>query len=214
MSSPVPQVRSRMPRIAEAPSRLAGSHLRTSAVERARLTVVPRTRAHAARMPFVALVSLMLLGGVVGLLLFNTSMQQSSFAATALEGQATTLAARQQGLQMELDRLRDPQRIAAAAQHLGMVQACTPAFLRLGSGTVTGTPCAADGSVRFRITPPPPAKPAALDPAPHVVRVTAPPAANTTGDTGAGADANGNAGDKKNQKQHQQHQQHQQQTRR
>lgn len=209
MSSPMPQVRSRMPRIAE------------QAVERARLTVVPRTRAQAARMPFVALVTMMLLGGVVGLLLFNTSMQQSSFAATALEGQATTLAARQQGLQMELDRLRDPQRIATAAQRLGMVQACTPAFLELGSATVTGQPCAADGSVPFRITPPPPVKPAALDPAPHVVHVAAPPAASTQqggaqgneqDNTGAGDGGNGNGDGKKNhqQQQHQQDQQHQQ----
>jgi hypothetical protein len=193
-----------MPRIAE------------QAVERARLTVVPRTRAQAARMPFVALVTMMLLGGVVGLLLFNTSMQQSSFAATALEGQATTLAARQQGLQMELDRLRDPQRIAAAAQRLGMVQACTPAFLELGSATVTGQPCAADGSVPFRITPPPPVKPAALDPAPHVVHVAAPPATttqdNAQDNTSAGGGGNGNGDGKKNhqQQQHQQDQQHQQ----
>lgn len=204
MSSPMPQVRSRMPRIAE------------QAVERARLTVVPRTRAQAARMPFVALVTMMLLGGVVGLLLFNTSMQQSSFAATALEGQATTLAARQQSLQMELDRLRDPQRIATAAQRLGMVQACTPAFLELGSAAVTGQPCAADGSVPFRITAPPPVKPAALDPAPHVVHVAALPATttqdNAQDNTGAGDGGNGNGDGMKNhqQQQHQQAQQHQQ----
>jgi hypothetical protein len=67
--------------------------------------------------------------------------------------------------------------------------------------------------VPFRITPPAPAKPAALDPAPHVVRVTAPPAANTPGDTDAGGAGNGVGGDRKNQEQ-QQHQQHQQQTRR
>ena len=62
MSSPAvqPRIRSRVPRIAEA------------AVERARLTVVPRRRTRAGRVPFVALVSLVLLGGVVGLLLFNT----------------------------------------------------------------------------------------------------------------------------------------------
>ena len=206
MSSPAPQARSRMPRIAEV------------AVERARLTVVPRTRAQAARMPFVALVTLVLLGGVVGLLLFNTSMQQSSFAATALEGQATTLAARQQSLQMDLDRLRNPQRIAASAQKLGMVQACSPAFLRLGSGAVSGQPCAADGAIPFRITPPLPAKPPALDPAPHVVHVTAPPAqvSGESGDTtGAGAGTGDRGGRKNHQHQEsQQHQQHQQQTHR
>ncbi|HEY1175080.1 MAG TPA: hypothetical protein VGF17_02905, partial [Phytomonospora sp.] len=73
MSSQVTQVRSRVPRIAEV------------AVERARLTVVPRRRVRAPRMPFVALVSMVLLGGVVGLLLLNTSMQQAAFASTSLQ---------------------------------------------------------------------------------------------------------------------------------
>ncbi len=200
MSSPTPQARTRMPRIAEV------------AVERARLTVVPRTRAEAARMPFVALVTMVLLGGVVGLLLFNTSMQQSSFAATALESQATTLAAREQSLQMDLDRLRDPQRIAAAAQHLGMVQACGPAFLRLGTGAVTGQPCAADGSVPFRIDPPAPVKPAVLDPAPNVVRVPADDTRGDTGrDTGRGGGGNGGGDGKKNQQHQQSQQSHEQQ---
>jgi hypothetical protein len=201
VSSPVAQVRSRMPRIAEV------------AVERARLTVVPRRRTKAARMPFVALVSLVLLGGVVGLLLFNTSMQQASFAATALEGQANVLAARQQSLEMDLDRLRNPQRIAAAAQDLGMVQAGNPAFLSLGTGAVTGVPSAGDPALPFRIWPLPPGRPAALDPAPHIVHVEAPPVSGDTrsgdtqsGDTGPGGSANGPADGKKNQ-QHQQTQQ-------
>ena len=199
MSSPAPPPRAGMPGIAE------------GAVAGARLTVVPRTREQAARMPFVALVTLVLLGGVVGLLLFNTSMQQSSFAATALEGQATTLAARQQSLQMDLDRLRDPQRIATAAQRLGMVQACGPAFVQLGSGAVSGRPCAADGSAAFRITPPPPAKPPVLDPAPTVVHVTAPPASTVgdSGDTGGAAAGNGDGQGRKNHKNQQQQQQQQ-----
>jgi len=185
MSSPVPQFRSRVPRIAEV------------AVERARLTVVPRRRVRAARMPFVALVSMVLLGGVVGLLLFNTSMQQASFAATALDGQATRLAAREQLLEMELDRLRNPQRIAAAAQRLGMVQACTPAFLTLGTGEITGQPCAADPAGRFPIWPAQPQKPAVLDPAPNVVEVAATPV--ISGDTDHGAAGNAARGGRKNQ---------------
>ena len=63
MSTLLNQARTRVPRIAEA------------AVERARLTVVPRTaRRRAPRVPFVTLVSLLLVGGVAGLLFFNTSM--------------------------------------------------------------------------------------------------------------------------------------------
>ena len=58
-----------------------------AAVDRARLTVVPhRRRVRAPRMPFVTLVSVVLLGGIVGLLCFNTQMQQASFAATHPRG--------------------------------------------------------------------------------------------------------------------------------
>ncbi len=192
MSSPAPQRWNRVPRIAEV------------AVERARLTVVPRRRTRAARMPFVALVSLVLVGGVVGLLLFNTSMQQASFAATALEGQSTTLAAREQMLEMELDELRDPQRIAGAAQRLGMVQACAPAFIKLGSNEVVGQPCAAVASA-FPIWPAEPKLPADLNPPPNVVEVTADPVVESgvSDDTADGATGNRARDGKKNQQQHQ-----------
>ena len=36
---------------------------------------------------------------------------------------------------MELDRLRDPQRLAVAAKALGMVAPSQPAFVRLSDGT-------------------------------------------------------------------------------
>jgi len=185
MNTPVAQIRSRMPRIAEV------------AVERARLTVVPRRRTRAARMPFVALVSMVLLGGVVGLLLFNTSMQQASFAATALEDQANTLTARQQTLEMDLDRLRNPQRIAKAALDLGMVQAGNPAFLELGTGRVVGEPSAGDGTAPLRINPLPPKKPASIDPPATVVTVPAHGSAETSkGDTGHQSARNGDHRDK------------------
>ena len=76
----------------------------------------------------------------MGLLLFNTSMQQASFAASSLEEQARTLTARQQTLRMELDDLRDPQRVAEQAQQMGMVPAVSPAFLHLSDGKVVGVP--------------------------------------------------------------------------
>ena len=147
MSSPVPQLRSRLPRFAE------------EAYQRARLTVVPRRRTKAPRVPFVTLVSIILLGGVIGLLLFNTSMQQASFAATALEEQATNLSAREQTLQMELERLRDPQRVAEAAKKQGLVIPAAPAFLDLETGEVTGNvaPATIDGDTN--IHPPLPGRP-------------------------------------------------------
>ena len=131
MSSTAPQRRTSLPRSARA------------AVDRARLTVVPRLRTRAPRVPFVMLVSLILLAGIVGLLLFNTSMQQASFTATRLEDQARTLSSRQEALAMELDQLRDPENLADQACAIGMVVGPTPAFLDVDTFEVTGTPASA-----------------------------------------------------------------------
>jgi hypothetical protein len=172
-------VRSRVPRIAEA------------AVERARLTVVPRAQAvRAARLPFVVLISAIMLGGVIGLLMFNTSMQQTSFTASTLEGRATTLLAREQALTAELEELRDPQRLATAARAQGMRTPGAPAFL-LPDGTVRGeavpTPVEDGERIDAKAPPlpavlaPPPPPPAPAEPAERAER-----ADSVSGDTGAG----------------------------
>ena len=165
MSTPALQLRERVPRLAE------------EAVARARLTVVPRRRVRAARMPFVTLVSLVLLGGVVGLLCFNTQMQQASFAATSLEEQASNLGAREQTLHDELQVLRSPQHLATAAQEVGMVVPQSSCTVRLAAGTTEAgcTPATADNTPRLQ--PRQPNKPHVLDPDPFVVLV--PPAAGT-----------------------------------
>jgi hypothetical protein len=162
MSSPALQLRERLPRLAE------------DAVVRARLTVVPRRRVRAARMPFVTLVSLVLLGGVVGLLCFNTQMQQASFAETSLQTESNNLAAREQTLHDELQDLRSPQHLATLAQAAGMVVPETACTVRLADQT-TASDCTAATAAN---TPPlkaqPPRKPAVLNPKPVVVEAAAP----------------------------------------
>ncbi len=161
MSSPAVQPRIRVPRIAQ------------EAVAKARLSVVPRVRSRAPRVPFVTLVSLVLVSGVVGLLLFNTSMQQASFAASSLESQADNLAAREQTLRMELDELRNPQRVALRAQQMGMVIPPAPVFLDLETGATSGVRVPATRENAIRLLPPAPVKPAILAPTPTVVEVPA-----------------------------------------
>lgn len=173
----------RLPRFAEA------------AVERARLTVVPARslgRTQAARTPFAVLVLLVLAGGVLGLLMFNTQMQQTSFTATALQDRATDLTARKQALDLELDSLRDPQQLAQSARDLGMVAPQTPAFVRLSDGKVLGTPTPAGGADAVQVTPGPSKKPAEIERRTVIVEAT-PRAArgdgNRSGDTPGTSDA-------------------------
>ncbi|MGC4112428.1 MAG: hypothetical protein QM747_18805 [Nocardioides sp.] len=152
MSSTAPAFRARVPRLAEA------------ALERARLSVVPkRRRRRTSPVPFLVVVSMLAVGGIVGLLLFNTSMQQASFAATDLQNQADLLQAREQSLQMQLDQLRDPQAIALKAQRMGMVLPTSPAVLDLRSGKVLGHPAAANRLDPLHLLAPPPTKPLAYD---------------------------------------------------
>lgn len=174
------RVRSRLPRFAE------------GAVERARLTVVPRRTARVTRVPFVVLVSLLLVGGVAGLLLFNTQMQQASFRATSLEEQAKVLDAREQSLKMQLERLRNPQRVAVQAREMGMVPPPTPAFLRISDGKVLGNPAPASPQDAIRIRPLPTRKPKSLRPDPVIAAV---PESEKSGESERrGADREGRTG--------------------
>ncbi len=150
-------------------SPLSGPALRltNAALSRARLTVVPRVRARAPRVPFVLLVSLVLARGVVGLLMVNTSMQQAAFTTSRLEDKATSLAAQEQALAVEVEALRNPQRVAEKAQAMGMVLPAASCFLAL-SGKQPA--CAAAAEARqLRLQPVAPVKPAILDPAPITV---------------------------------------------
>jgi cell division protein FtsB len=179
MSATAPVIRARVPRLAEA------------ALERARLTVVPRrARRRTSPVPFLLVVSMLAVGGIVGLLLFNTSMQQASFAATDLQRQADSLQAEQQTLQMQLAQLRDPQTIAQKAQHMGMVLPTSPAVLDLRTGKVLGVPTPATRQDRLRLNAPPPGKPAALNPPAHVTVVHA-PVTGTTSTKSSGATGRG-----------------------
>jgi cell division protein FtsB len=162
MSTPVVALRARVPRLAGA------------ALERARLTVVPKRRRKSNQVPFLLVVSMLAVGGIVGLLLFNTSMQQASFAATSLQQQADGLVARQQALETQLSHLRDPQVIAMKAQHMGMVLPSSPAVLEFKTGKVLGDPLPATKLDPLRLQGPPVVKPAALKPPVHVTVVHAP----------------------------------------
>lgn len=179
------------------PARIRIPRSARNAVERARLSVVPVRRTRAPRMPFAALVFLILGAGVVGLLMFNTHMQQMSFYATSLETKADALVARQQSLDMQLDRLRDPQRLAREGRKLGMVAPVVPAFIRLGEGDIVGVPTPASPDDFIPVKEPAATKPRSLQPAPIVVTQQPATTVTTSGATSgatSGTTGSGTAG--------------------
>lgn len=172
--------------------RVRSQRTATAAVERARLSLVPNRPSSAPRAPFAILVFLILGAGVLGLLMFNTQMQQASFHATELQKKADALEARSQAMSVALEDKRDPQRLARAARKLNMVTPPNPATLNLSTGKIEGEPLAATPENRTIVqgarTPLPPwGKPKAIK------KFIDPPAGQTSTANGPASGANTSA---------------------
>jgi hypothetical protein len=119
-----------------------------------RLTLVPHAVRRTPKVPFVVLVLFVLGGGLVGLLVLNTSLQQGAFDEASLQDQQNALATKQEDLRLTVAALRDPQRLAREAQSLGMVPNTNPAFIDLGDGSVLGDPQPATAGTGPQLTVP------------------------------------------------------------
>lgn len=136
--------------------RLSGAVSQQVAQQRARLSVVTGTGRTVSRLPFAAVVLTLLAAGLVGLLILNTSLQQGAVRAGRLQDRAAELALQQQALELRVDALREPQRVAVAARRLGMVPVQNPAFLHLDGGRILGRPTPAVAGTGLRIVAPMP----------------------------------------------------------
>lgn len=143
MSTFFEQTRARVPRIAEAVQQRAG------------LSVVTPPAQRAPRLPFAAFVLAVLGIGLVGLLVLNTSLQQQAFYARSLEGKAESVEARKEALNLQVDALRSPDRLAREAASMGMLPNHQPGYVFLADGTVRGKAQPADPNRALRLDPKP-----------------------------------------------------------
>ncbi|HEY8532825.1 MAG TPA: hypothetical protein VIL44_02965 [Micromonospora sp.] len=105
-----------------------------------RLRVAPPMPVVAPRAPFVALVLVLVVGGVLGILLVNTKINENAFRLDTLREQQASLDIREQQLKNEIAEYEAPGNLAAQARRLGLVESGTPAFIRLPDGRVIGVP--------------------------------------------------------------------------
>lgn len=117
-----------------------------TSLPRPRLTVVPKVAGRAPRVPFVILVVGLIVSGLVGLLVLNTSLQRGAYVTTDLEGKRADLVVAKQQLQLDIAELSASQRVAQEAQRLGMVPNDSPVFLALATGSVIGKARPGDAS--------------------------------------------------------------------
>ncbi|MFI0236666.1 septum formation initiator family protein [Streptomyces sp. NPDC016845] len=163
------------------PKKAAGPP-RGRAARLARLVPVsPAGGAQAARTPFVLLVVLLLGGGLITLLVLNSSLNEGSFKLSRLKKQTTELTDDEQQLQREVDSYSAPDALQRRARELGMVPGGDPAFLD-PNGTVRGVPKkAAYSTPLYQQAPVPPRTTAGLPSAPpSPVAPIVPPAPMTS----------------------------------
>ncbi|MEU9606690.1 cell division protein FtsL [Streptomyces sp. NPDC048057] len=115
----------------------AGKQLRGRAARLARL--MPAGPSNAARTPFVFLIVVLLGGGLITLLMLNSSLNEGSFELSELKRKTTELTDEQQALQRDVDDRSAPDALERRARELGMVPGGGPAFID-PDGTVKGEP--------------------------------------------------------------------------
>ncbi len=112
---------------------------------RPELRVAPPAPVSVARAPFVALVLVVVVAGVLGILVLNTKINENAFTLSHLQDQQSALDQQEQQLDQHLANLEAPNSLAAAAHRLGLISSGTPAYLPLPNGQSVGVPQPAAG---------------------------------------------------------------------
>jgi cell division protein FtsB len=104
----------------------------------------PRIRS---RTPFVLLLIGLLGGGLVSLLIINTTLAQGAFEITAMQHKNADLAQQEQALQQQIAQEQSPGSIAARARQLGMQPTGRLRFIDLKSGRIFSQPAHVPGVI-------------------------------------------------------------------
>ncbi len=149
MSTASRSARTSRPAARTAPRRPSsgGPAARAAARRRAQIVALPDPRPAVAGTGVFALVVVgMLVGGMVLLLVLNTSLAQGAFEISTLTRTQNQLAVQEQQLLQDVARAEAPESLQARANSLGMVPVEAPVFLRLADGAVLGIPKPAKAS--------------------------------------------------------------------
>jgi cell division protein FtsB len=105
-----------------------------------------RARARS-RTPFILLLIGLLGGGLVSLLLINTTLAQGAFRINALQQKNAALTQQVQALQQQTAQEESPASIAAQAERLGMRPAGRLRFVDLRTGRIYSQPASVPGVI-------------------------------------------------------------------
>jgi hypothetical protein len=107
---------------------------------RRRLRVAPPMPVTVARAPFVAMLCVVVVAGVIGILVLTAKINANQFRLNNLQSQQAGLNQQEQSLKETLAEQQSPGNLIGAAKKLGLVPAGTLAYITLPNGKVYGLP--------------------------------------------------------------------------
>ncbi|MFD2763204.1 hypothetical protein [Micromonospora eburnea] len=111
-----------------------------------RLRVAPPPPVSVPQAPFVGLILVLVVGGVLGILAVNTKINENAFKLERLQQQQAKLDVDQQQLEKEIADQKAPGNLTANARKLGLVESGELAYIRLPDGKVIGVPQPAESA--------------------------------------------------------------------
>lgn len=106
---------------------------RTVSTRTTRLRVAPPAPVSVPRAPFATLVVALVVGGVLGILLVNTKINENAIRLGELREQQTTLNLQRQQLNQQITEAKAPGNLLEAARKLGLVE-LEPGYIQLPDG--------------------------------------------------------------------------------
>lgn len=113
--------------------------------EQPKLRLAPPMPMGGPRVPFVVMIVVLVMAGVVGILALNQKINENAFKLDNLRAEQAKLDRQEQDLNQQIAEKEAPGNLAAQARKLGLVPAGAPAFIRLPDGRVVGVPQPASG---------------------------------------------------------------------
>jgi hypothetical protein len=113
---------------------------RAVAESRRRLRVAPPLPVTVARAPFVAMLLIIVVAGVVGILVLSTLINANQFQLNDLQNKQSGLNQQEQQLQQNLAQQQAPGSVVNDARRLGLVPAGTLGYIQMPDGSVVGIP--------------------------------------------------------------------------
>ncbi|MFU8872544.1 hypothetical protein [Micromonospora sp. SL4-19] len=118
---------------------------RTTDAASPRLRVAPPPPVRVPRAPFVGLILVLVVGGVLGILAINTKINENAFRLEKLQQEQAKLDVDQQQLKKEIADQEAPGNLVANSKKIGLIESGDPAYIRLPDGKVIGVPRPAEG---------------------------------------------------------------------